>query len=797
MESSTWNLVGAAFQTAMDLSEPHRTSFLADLTPEIRAEVKALLDSYEPSAALEPRPITSPEVGMTFGPYRTIELIGQGGMGAVFRATREDGEFSHEVAIKIIGGHTFDHAAEQRFLAERQILARLQHPNIVRLLDGGIAQGQRYFVMELLRGERITDYCRSRNLSVPEILRLFLQVGSAIQCAHQNLIVHRDLKPSNILVTSDGIVKVLDFGVAKIVQPEVDPRESSTQARALTLDCASPELVRGEPVTTATDVYSLGLLLYQLLTEVNPQPCAECSLEEALRIICERDPAPLRSLRPQLHRDLEAIVMMAMAKKPEQRYASVQQFVEDVTRYLDQLPVSARRVTAGYLATRFVARHRAAVAATASLVLLAAFGVGAVLWQAKKADRERQLAEKRFNQSRRLIRSLIVDLQEKLRVIPATIGVRKAIVEDALKYLEELSADAADRPDLLLEITATYGTLGDLQGSISESSLGDFDGADQTFRKGLEIAERLVRQNPDNAKAVIEAAKLHTSLAFSQSRKMSDEQRHAHQVKAAELARKAQVLNPTDSQSRQFLATSYFYTATARIGQPDELTLWNKALELATGLAREQNEHPLLVRNLALVHKNISGYWQRQNNSQRSLDHALQALAIDEKLLAGKPDDPRTELDVAIDLNAVAVPLNKLGRGAEADTYLRRSVAIRAKLAARNPQDARYQDRYAFSMFSLAHSLEASNPKEALQLASDAAAIWRRLLKAGPSAAFEQFLGSALRVIGNARNALGQNGCPALKEGRQLLLATPAERRRDPDLSREIEDVNRLAAACT
>ncbi|MBI4902535.1 MAG: protein kinase [Acidobacteria bacterium] len=797
MESGIWSLVGAAFHTAMELPVEKRSGFLATLAPEIAEEVAALLDSYEPSAALEPRPLHSAQTGKQYGPYRTTELIGQGGMGTVFRAVREDGEFRQEVALKVIGGHTFDKAAEERFLAERQILARLQHPHIVRLLDGGIAQGQRYFVMELLSGEKITEYCRSRGLAVEGVLRLFLQVGSAIQCAHQNLVIHRDLKPSNIWVTADGIVKVLDFGIAKIVEPELDRREAVTQIRALTLDCASPELVRGEPVTTAADVYSLGLLLYQLLTHVNPQACGDCGLEEALKIICEREAAPVRNVRPELHRDLEAIAMKAMAKKGEQRYASVEQMMDDIARYLEQRPVTARRVTAAYLAGRFVARHKWAVATAVLVAVLVMSGVGAVLWQARKTDRERQLAEKRFNQSRRLIRSMVVDLQEKLKSIPATVAVRKALVEDGVKYLEELSADAVDRPDLLLEIASTYETLGELQGSVSESSLGDFDGADRTYHKGLLLVERLLAANPDHPRAVIEASRLHTNLGFSQSKLMSREKRHEHQVKAAELARKAQMLNPTDRASREFLATSYFHTATARLGQPEELELWSKALEFFQALEKERAGHPNLLRNVALVHKNLAGYWQRKGDPQQSLGHAQRALFIDEELLARNPGDPRAALDVAIDLNALAIALSESGRREDAVPHLRKSIAMRGRLAAQNPQDARYQDRYAFSLLSLGDAMKTSNPKESLQLTSRAVAIWRKLLlSGGPSAVYERFLGQGLAKAGLARKQLGENGCVNFRESWKLLQGVPAEMRRERNVSEDIAVVEREVAGC-
>jgi tetratricopeptide (TPR) repeat protein len=553
--------------------------------------------------------------------------------------------------------------------------------------------------------------------------------------------------------------------------------------------------VRGEPVTTAADVYSLGLLLYQLLTGVNPQPCCECSLEEALRIICEREPAPPSSIKPELDRDLEAIVMKAIEKPAQRRYASVQQMIADLQAWLEHRPVSARKMTAPYLAGWFVARHRWPVSAAAALLLTAAAGVTSVLWQAKRTGHQRQLAERRFNHSRRLIRTLVVDLQEKLRAIPATVEVRKSLVEEALKYLEELAADAGDRPDLLLEIVETYAKLGELQGSFSESSLGDADGADRTFRKGLDLVDRLLERDPANAKAVIAGSKLHANLGLSQSKQMTKQQRQQHQVKASELARRARVLNPRDRPSREFLAASYFYTATARIGQPDELDHWNKALELSLALHQE-TQRPNTLRNVALVRKNLSGYWARAGQSGKALAEAEQALAMDAELLRSNPADQRTELDVAIDHNEVAMALYKLGRGGEAIPHLLESVRIRAALAARNPRDARFQDRYAFSLFSLSHALRKRDPKQALEHAGRALEIWKKLMAGGGNVLYEMEIAKAKVVMGAARNASGGNGCRAAAEGRSALMALPAHLKLDGTVAEMVEEAGLQLAKC-
>src|ERR1041385_4000873 len=251
-----------AFCRALELPQAERRAFLVELAPEMRKEVVSLIAAHESAGRFlcSPRDAALP-TGERVGPYRIVELIGRGGMGLVYRAYRDDGEFQREVAIKLVGGRLFAPEAERRFISERRILALLDHPNIVRMIDGGMAYGQRYLVMELVAGEAVTDYCANHAVPIAARLRLFQSVCSAIQYAHQHLIIHRDLKPSNILVTPEGQVKVLDFGIAKLLEQTEDPDVATTVLHPMTLSCASPEQVREERLTLATDIYSLGLLL--------------------------------------------------------------------------------------------------------------------------------------------------------------------------------------------------------------------------------------------------------------------------------------------------------------------------------------------------------------------------------------------------------------------------------------------------------------------------------------------------------------------------------------------------------
>ena len=407
----------------MSLPGSGRTAFVAsafpgddDLRSELQALVQAdateggLLDAGAPLDALLPdleddvheavavRPGGSDLSGATLGPYRLVREIGRGGMGTVYLAERSDGEFLQRVAVKVLRPGPDGQESERRFRQERQILARLEHPGIARLLDGGtLGDGTPYLVMELVEGQPCTEFCETHRLGVDDRLRLFLEVTPAVQFAHRQLVVHRDLKPSNILVTREGGVKLLDFGIARLL--EEDPAEAgltSAGRQVLTLSHASPEQVRGEPITTASDVYSLGVLLYELLAGRSPYGPAGGSRATLERAVLETVPPP-PSVGRALSRDLDAIVLKALRKAPAERYPSVEAFARDVRSYLDGLPVTARRGSLRYRVGRFARRHAVALAAAGLVVGL--FALAGVLHARRLAGERaaaRREAEKAF-----------------------------------------------------------------------------------------------------------------------------------------------------------------------------------------------------------------------------------------------------------------------------------------------------------------------------------------------------------------------------------------------------------------
>ncbi len=428
MKNHRWREIERIFDETLEQPEPDRAAFLAAACADddtLRYEVESLLAAHQQAngflVASKPAASISSSTTMSaqqrLGPYQLLRELAQGGMGVVWLAARADDQYRQQVAIKLIKAGASNADIAHRLRHERQILAGLNHPNIARLLDGGTTDsGQPYLVMEYIEGVPIDEYCQHQNLSVTARLKLFRQVCAAVQYAHQNLVIHRDLKPANILVTADGTPKLLDFGIAKLLQPNLaDSFNTQSGMHPMTPAYASPEQIRGESLTTASDVYSLGVVLYELLTGRSPYQLKEKTFGELSKAICEQEPTrpsaavtrgepsnderPTSAIRnPQsvirnLKGDLDSIVLMALRKEPPARYSSVEQFSADILRYLDGLPTLARKGTFAYRAVKYVRRHKVPVAAAALIALSLLSGIGATSRQAQIARAEQVKAE--------------------------------------------------------------------------------------------------------------------------------------------------------------------------------------------------------------------------------------------------------------------------------------------------------------------------------------------------------------------------------------------------------------------
>jgi serine/threonine protein kinase len=563
MTPEEWQRVRPILESALELDPVGRSAFLdqacADRT--VRGEVESLIASHEQAGTDVLNPASSPILnpdeetrfrlppGKRIGAYEILEEIAVGGMGAVYRAIRADGLYKQQVALKIVRSELGTEFTTGRFNNERQILASLNHPNIAKILDGGTtAEGVPYLVMEFVEGQRIDNYCDDHKLTTTARLNLFLQICSAAQYAHQHLIIHRDIKPGNILVNAEGVPKLLDFGIAKILESsEVSnqPGQTLSLVRLLTLEYASPEQIKGEPITTASDVYSLGVVLYELLTGRAPYNVPTHTPHEISRAVCETEPekpstAVLRQqvtanegermpvddsaetatregsaekLSKRLSGDLDNIVLMALRKEPQRRYASIEQFAQDIRRHLDHLPVIARKDTAAYRTSKFITRHKAGVtvAALVTVALLSATGI--TLRQARIARAERARAERRFNDVRALANSLIFDIHDGISQLPGSTPVRELLVNKALLYFDSLSQEASGDSSLQRELANAYDRVAGLQWSTDFANRGDISGALRSRRKALVIRESLATENPMDSDIQTELTNEYIGLA--------------------------------------------------------------------------------------------------------------------------------------------------------------------------------------------------------------------------------------------------------------------------------------------
>ena len=507
MTPERWRQIKAALDGAMDRSPSERDDWLAATypdDPELRTEVEALLDAEADAPAFLDGPaaeyglplVPSLEAPRTVGAYRLLDEVGRGGMGVVYRAERADGAYDQRVAVKLLAGV----GGAERFRAERQILASLAHPGIARLLDGGVTEaGSPYLVMEYIEGRPIDQHCDEERLTVDERLDLFAEVGRAVAVAHRNLVVHRDLKPSNILVTPEGRVKLLDFGIARLLEPDADAAPlTRPHQRMMTPEFAAPEQVRGEAITTATDVYQLGVLLYTLVCGVPPIRADGDSLVAVERAVCEQTPCPpgatvdasstdradLRSttpgrLRATLRGDLGTIALKALRKEPERRYASAAELVDDVERYRKGLPVTARPESARYRARLFVRRHRWGVGVAALAVMVAA---GALALYTARVTAERDRAERAARQAERTTDFLtdLFLLGDRERGDAKTVAATLTVLEPAAAKIE---TELAGEPEVQAALLQALGEVYWDAGAIAE--------AQRLLRRALDLRRRL------------------------------------------------------------------------------------------------------------------------------------------------------------------------------------------------------------------------------------------------------------------------------------------------------------------
>ena len=728
------------------------------ILPEVRAEVESLLSfdsahvqcltecvSHAAQQALDSA--RGPEPACC-GPYRLVRLLGRGGMGAVYLAERTDGEIQQKVAVKLLRADSLRPEWRDRFLRERQLLASLNHPSIVHAIDAGHTDaGQPYLVMEYVDGEPIDAYGAA--IEWRDRLALFLRVCDGVSHAHRRLIIHRDLKPSNILVDRSGWPKLLDFGIAKLLDEIGDP--TRTVERLLTPGYASPEQLRGAPQTTATDVYSLGAVLYKLLTGHSPHE-SDTQVSHALEVAAgtRKIPAPSR-LNPNLPSDIDYILQRALRHEPEERYASVEAFAGDILAMLDSRPVEARSGNAWYRTRKFLRRYWVPVVAAALVIVSLSAGLYV-------ANRERAIAQRRFVDVRQLANKLF-DIDAQVRQLPASTKTRQFIVDTSLEYLRRLAADAGSDPELSLEIGNAYLRVARVQGVPTSPNLGQMDQAE----RGLRIAGGFIRSvllsQPENRTAMLRSAQIaHDRMILARFNGRPEEELPLAR-QSAEWLEKFHAGKNDRSEASAILGT-YLNVADAhkRGQQFDEaLRLCSRGIEIARSFDNQSS-----IGNF---------FWAEAEvfRSRGDLDEALKRVQESVRVLdpgPGKTGQGQQTMAFVGALNNEGKILAEddavsLGRYEDAVVPLERAFRITDDLVHQDANDQFSRNRLADSGVNLADALRQSDARRALDVYDH---TLRHLAEVKNNSSFRRFEVSAL--VGSSY-ALRRLGRPA--EARQRL----------------------------
>lgn len=830
MDPVLWKEIKLACAEALQIPARERHAYLDSLTQAVRSEVERLIAADQVAGSFIENPflvehgVVSPDSeskeNISIEDYRLIKKLGSGGMGTVYLAEQVGDGFSHQVALKLIKRGMDSDVILRRFLMERQILASLDHPNVARMLDGGSTpDGLPYFVMEYVDGEPLRSYCDSRDLDSRSRIELVAKVCETVSYAHQKLVVHRDLKPSNILVTSKGEPKLLDFGIAKLLAPDWISSEetvTATQFRILTPEYSSPEQLRGEATTTLTDVYSLGIVLYELLAGVRPFQNDGHSPAKLAEAIQTKDPekpsvaalfssssskrdtkatspeqvsptgdgsphAATRRSVPDPHAlrgDIDNIVLKAIRRDPDRRYASVQELLEDIQRYLDGLPVKATADTFSYRVSKFVKRHTAGFAAAAAAVTLLTATASVAVWQAVRADRERAAAESRFNDLRTLANSLIFDIHDSIRELPGSTQARKSIVERALQYLDKLSIEGGNDMSLQTELASGYERVGDVQGNPLGPNLGETAAAIESYKKALAIRDSLYpNAGPDDryATAMLNS-KLFRIMQYSGDLNQAESYCSRATAILDEIA-KADGSNAlykvTAARFNQELGD--LIVTKAGGDTASALGHYSRAIDLSLSVPPSPanavtgpdglnlNEKILSVTQMA--YKRLGQRHEMEGRDGEALAAYLNALSESEKLLnAGDPKKPQAEVVVAIALGNAGRLEARTGDVESGRERVRRAIAICENAVQSDPKNVIARSELALLHWNAGEiSLIQKDAAAALESFQAAAELQQALVEQNPRDLYNlanladtySSIGQANETLGRTENSLG------------------------------------------
>jgi serine/threonine protein kinase/tetratricopeptide (TPR) repeat protein len=786
--SSSHERIADIVESALECDLSERAEFFEKACRDdvdLRKEVESLLGfegkatdfiekpAYEIAAETIVDPGGELKAGEQLKEYKILSLIGEGGMGEVYLA--EDTKLGRKVAIKLLKFGLGTTNIIRRFQQEERILAGLSHTHIAQLHGGAVTPaGLPYFVMEYVDGARLDDYCRHLQLSIPQRLTLFRKICAAVSYAHQNLVIHRDIKPANVRVTPDGEPKLLDFGIAKLLDAETSTVGEATMtfAAVMTPDYASPEQVRGENMTTASDVYSLGVVLYELLTGKRPFRIKTRNPNEIVRAITEQEPvrpstAVVKDDRNStseirdsklLKGDLDNIVLKALRKEPIRRYGSVAQFSDDVRRYLEGRPVTARKDTFNYRAAKFVKRNKIPVTAAALLFLTLIGGIFATALEARRAHQQRARAEKRFNDVRRLANSLMFEIDDSVKDLQGSAPTRRLIVSRALEYLDSLASEASDNPGLQRELATAYEKIGDIQGNQYVANLGDADGALASYRKALAIRERFASA-VGTLDAKMELGRSYRAMGdiMEQKGDVADSMENYRRSKATfeELA----AANPKEFSVQDELARAYETLgdglSRSSNSTGERLKSYQTALSIRQQLLAEKPSDQNLRRSVAVTLLKVGAADDAKKAG--SVENIKRGIEILEGLSAENPDNERARRDVGFAYHQLGNTLAEAGDYQAALESQRKAFAIRQRIAAEDPKNAQASLDLADAYGDLCGALIATGASvEALGQAQQALSILQHLSAADPTnAVYLRNIGLCYESSANALSHLG------------------------------------------
>jgi tetratricopeptide (TPR) repeat protein len=737
VERDRWSRSEQIFHDALEQKLEDRAAFVHEVCaedPELCREVLSLLEYHQKAGSwVIPPGSTLPEEteeaslqGQRLGSYRIEREIGQGGMGAVFLASRADEQYQKNVAIKLVRTGLLTAFLAERFRNERQILAALEHPYIARLLDGGVtADGQPFLVMEYVEGVPVDAYCDTHDLATLERLQLFRKICAAVHYAHQRLVIHRDLKPSNILVTAQGEPKLLDFGIAKLIDTETASSDT-TEFLLATPQYASPELVNGQAVTTATDVYSLGVILYRLLTGRSPYGNTTSGMElynAILNVDIPKPSAVASQAKRRVPGDLDSIILKALRKEPERRYASAEQLSEDVRRYI---------------AAKFIRRNRIAVAAGAIVTVSLVAATGVSLHQSNIAAKERRLAEQRLESLRRLTGSVLFEFHDAIQQLPGATQARKLLTQRALEYLNSLDAATARDPSQRAQMVEAYRKIGDVQGNPTNANLGDTAGALASYEKALAIAQDMVKSNPgDNgsrrALALLLERIADTRAQAGEVQRAVEDSRQSLAI-FSELAARD---NSLEAQQRagtahiklgDLLGHPVFQNIGDRKGAFDH---YQQALAIYSNLKPADN--PTTRRYLGIIHERIGKMLELQGRKSDALASYQKSFAIREAIESDYPANTNARRDLAVAHEKIGDLLVATGQISKGLGELQEALQILERLHTLDPFNANAARAVGIEYEKIAGAFTlAHDPARAKLYSGKALSEFQRLASSDP-----------------------------------------------------------------